>query len=524
MRGIGALAIVVSLMPLGRIAAQEVERAEAPIIERIIVRTHNVFDSTEAAGNFLFRLANGLHYTTRPSVVRHELLFKQGERYDSARVAESARNLRARGLFREVVISTAPSDSGMVDVLVDTYDGWSTQLIMNASFTAGELSWALGARETNFLGTGASVGAVYRDVPDRTALQLNANVERIRGSRFGVGGYWDNLSDGDFGAWSVGMPFRALQDRTAFTLIGQAGVQRLLQFRDGDSSRTYRRRLFLQRADVVYAPVAGPGGYIRVGVAAQVKREEFLPYELDASLVPDSVSGVVGVFGELLEPHFRVVRYYSGFGRNEDIDLSTRIVASGWLAPGSWGHPETGIGPSLLLQTGFAVGKNFVRFVGAGNGLFTGAGLDSGQVRVSLTGASQVIPKGATVVHAEWRRRAGTPPGFEYDFGHGQGPRLFGPHAFTGQHALWLAAEHRAFLFDDVFGVLGLGFAGFVDYGGAWYHDQDRRLGGNVGFGLRFGSTRSSGQNIGRFDVGYRFGEGWGDKRWAVAFGSGFAF
>lgn len=524
MRGIGAVAIVMGLLPPGRVAAQVVSEAGVPIIARIVVRTHNVFDSTEASGNFLFRLANGLHYTTRPSVVRHELLFRAGEPYDSARVAESARNLRARGLFREVVIRPVAADSGTVDVVVDTYDGWSTQLIMNASFTAGELSWALGARETNFLGTGASVGAVYRDVPDRTALQLNAAVERIRGSRFGVGGFWDNLSDGDFGSWRLGLPFRALQDRTAFTLIGQAGVQRLLQFRDGDSVQSYRRRLFLQRADVEYAPVAGPGGYVRVGLAAQVKREEFLLYDLDAGGIPDSVSGAVGVFGEFLEPHFRVVRYYSGFGRNEDIDLSTRIQVAGWLAPGGWGYPETGVGPSLLLQTGFAAGKNFVHFVGQGNGLFTDAGLDSGQVRVALTAASQVIPKGATVVHAEWLKRAGTPPGFEYDFGHGRGPRLFGPHAFTGEQAVWLAAEHRAFLFDELFGVLGLGFAAFVDYGGAWYDDQERRLGGDVGFGLRFGSTRSSGQNVGRFDVGYRFGQGWGDKRWAVAFGSGFAF
>ena len=135
-----------------------------------------------------------------------------------------------------------------------------------------------------------------------------------------------------------------------------------------------------------------------------------------------------------------------------------------------------------------------------------------------------MIPKGATVVHAEWSLRSGTPPGFEYDLGHGQGPRLFGPHAFTGDRAAWFALEHRAFLFDNLLRFLGLGVTAFVDYGGAWYRDQDPRVGGNVGLGLRFGSIRSSGQNVGRFDFGYRFGDGWGDKRWAVSFGSGFAF
>jgi hypothetical protein len=524
MRWIGALAFTLSLMPVARGAAQDVARSEPPTIAHIVVRTHNVFDSTEAASNFLFRLADGVRFTTRPSVVRHELLFREGEPYDSAKVAETMRNLRSRGLFRDVAVTTIPRDDGTVDVLVETWDGWSTQLILNARFTAGTFSWALGARETNFLGAGATAGVVYRDEPDRTVLQLNGGMQRIRGSRFEVGGYWDNLSDGSFGAWSFGEPFRSLSDRHGFELLGQAGEQRILQFRDGDSLQTYRRRLLYQGGNVSVAPIAGSGGYLRLGLAGQVKREEFLLYDAEASLVPDTVTATFGVFAELLKPRYRVVQYYSTFGRDEDIDLSTRIAVTGWLAPSGLGYAQTGVGPSVVAQTGFAFGKNFVHVAGGANGLFNAAGLDTGQVQVRLTAASQVIPKNSTVMHAQMAWRKGAPPGFEYDFGHGLGPRSFGPHAFTGDRSLWLALEQRAFLLDDLFGILGVGFAAFVDYGGAWYADQPRRLGGDVGFGLRLGSTRSSGSNIGRFDLGYRFGEGWGDKRWAFSFGSGFAF
>jgi hypothetical protein len=525
MRGIVLLLCLVGLSVPSAASAQEGAGASPPIIDRIVIRTHNVFDSSEATRNFLFRLANSLRITTRQSVVRHELLFREGEPYDSAKVAETLRNLRGRGLFRDVRIEPMASDSGnQVDVLVETFDGWSTQLVMNASFTAGEFSWALGGRETNFLGAGAEAGVVYRDVPDRTALQLNGALRRIRGSRFEAGGFWDNLSDGDFGSWFAGAPFRALGDRHGFLLQGSAGLQRVLQFRDGDSLETYRRRLFVQRAEVAVAPVAGSDGFLRVGVGGQVRREEFLLYSQPGSLVPDTVTGTVGVFADFLRPRFKVVRNYSGFVRDEDIDLSTRVTTALWLAPRAFGYEEDGIGPSVRVQTGLSAGKNFVKLVGWANGLYTSSGLDSGQVGVSLTAASQVIRKNATVIHFEWATRRGVPPGFEYDLGHGQGPRAFGPHAFTGETTVWGSLEQRAFLIDQFVGLFGIGFAAFVDYGGAWYRDQPRRLGGDVGLGLRLGSTRSSGQNVGRIDVGYRFGEGWQGNRLAVSFGSGFAF
>jgi hypothetical protein len=510
-------------LPCSALSGQVQGGDEPPTIRRIIVRTQNIFDPAEARRNVLFRIANAIHFTTRPSVVRHELLFKEGEPYDQTKVDETLRNLRARGLFRDVSIQQLPAGDS-VDVLVQTADGWSTQLVMNASFSAGELSWALGAIETNVFGTGAHAGVVYRDVPDRTALQLSAGLERIRGTRFGVSGFYDDLSDGNFGSWRLGVPFRALSDRSGFTLAGQAGKQRILQFQDGDSSETYRRRLFVQRGEFGYAPIANSNGFLRVGVAGQVKREEFLQWDTSEAAVPDTVSGAVGLFADVLLPRFEVVTHYNGFDREVDLDLSTRVTLSAWLAPSALGYAENGIGPSLAVQTGLPFGKSFVKLVARANGLFTSGGLDSGQVNVAFTAATMVIPRNATVLHVEFGARRGTPPGFEYDLGHGLGPRAFGPHAFTGERALWGSLEQRAFLVDEFVGLFGVGFALFVDYGGAWYDDEPRRLGGNVGVGLRLGSTRSAGQNIGRFDLGYRFGDGWSGNRLALSFGQGFAF
>jgi len=523
MRCTTLLPFALSLVLCAVAHGQEEDRRDAPVIRQIVVRTRNIFDSTEASRNFFFRVANAVHFTTRPSVVRNELLFKEGEPYDEATVEETLRNLRARGLFRDVAIQPV-QDGDSVDIFVETADGWSTQLVMNAWFTAGEFSWALGAIENNLFGTGAHAGAVYRSVPDRNALQLSLGLQRIHGTRWEVGGFYDRLSDGKFGAWGFGLPFRAFADRTGFILAGEAGNQRILQFRDGDSAETYRRRLFVQRGEIVYAPWAGSSGFFRLGLAGQIRREEFLLWDTPEAGVPDTVTGAVAPVAEFLRPLFKVVTHYNGFAREEDLDLSTRITFAAWVAPEAFGYRDNGIGPSVTLQTGVPFGRNFVRLVAEANGLFTSAGLDSGQVNVAFTAATMMIPRNATVFHIEYGARKGTPPGFEYDLGHGLGPRAFGPHSFNGERSVWGSLEQRMFLIDEVADLFGVGFAVFLDYGGAWYADQEARAGGNVGFGLRLGSTRSTASNVGRIDVGYRFGDGWSGKRWALSFGRGFGF
>jgi hypothetical protein len=89
---------------------------------------------------------------------------------------------------------------------------------------------------------------------------------------------------------------------------------------------------------------------------------------------------------------------------------------------------------------------------------------------------------------------------------------------------VWGTLEHRAYLIDELFNLFGLGFAAFLDYGGAWYPDERPRKGGNVGVGLRLGATRATGANLGRFDLAYRFGDGVGADRWIFSFGRAFTY
>jgi len=115
-------------------------------------------------------------------------------------------------------------------------------------------------------------------------------------------------------------------------------------------------------------------------------------------------------------------------------------------------------------------------------------------------------------------------PGEEFDLGLGSGPRAFGSHAFTGDRSFFATAEYRYTVFDNLGGMVGLGLAGFVDHGGAWYSGSPRRVGWDAGIGLRFGASRSSDTPALRFDLAHRFANDVESAGWVLTIGKGFAF
>ena len=492
-------------------------------MDSIVIITQNVFGAEEARSNFMFRAANSLHVTTRVAVVRRELLFRAGEPYDSALVAETERNLRRLGIFRDVAIDTTRFGSQLA-IVVETADGWTTQLQLSARSTGGTFTWSLGVAERNFLGTATRAGAFYRQEPDRTGTTLSIGTVRTFGSPVAVTGVYDRLSDGVRGWGSVGVPWRAMTDRQSYNVGFYAGRERILRYRDGLLSQEFRRRTFRQFGRFGRAVSANPRGYVRVGLAGQLTRAEHISYADTGMIVPDTLRAAVGLFAEANRARFKVVTHYNGFDREVDVDLSSRVSLSAWAAPSAFGYEESGIGVALGFQTGASLGRGFAAIGARANALFTQAGADSGQVWAGLTVATMPIAKNATVIHIEAGAQRNIAPGAEYDIGHGPGPRAYGPHSFTGTRMIWGSLEHRAFLIDEVFGMLGIGFAGFVDYGGAWFEDQPRRLAGNVGFGLRLGATRATGSSVGRIDLAYKFGDEVDGSRWVVSFGRGFAF
>lgn len=518
-------AVLLCLLPAG-VAAQAHPDAQPPaprVITDVIIRRDNIFSAAEAR-SFIPRLVNSVHITTRASTIRRELLFEVGQAYDSALVAESERNLRRLGVFREVVIDTVHNDRGVM-VFVQTADGWSTKADFRFRSTGGQIVYTIAMDEENLLGTASQAGVRYRKTPDRTAVLLNFRRPRLISGRIGVDFQYERRSDGELFYGEVSQPFYTMTTPFAYRVSLDQRDGRILRFYDGElqARDSIQRRMTLARTSVAWATRAGPGGYVRVGVMAQARREDFVP-ESEGLVLPRTWTGAAGPYLQWRRARYVVSSGFRGVGRREDIDVSSTILVGAMAAPSFLGYEHDGVHAYFTGRTG-AVARNSFGYLDLSAGaMLTTAGVDTASVHAALTYIWQPDTRHFAVLHGAVGIQKDPRPGQEFDLGLGIGPRAARAHAYTGDRAFFTSAEYRFNVDDDFLQLTGLGVAAFVDYGGAWYQGDPRRTGVHAGIGLRLASSRSPGVDATRIDIARRFRGPGEPGSWALVIGKGFPF
>lgn len=464
--------------------------------------------------------------TTVHRVIRREVLLLAGAPWDSALADETARNLRGLGIFRAVRVDSVRTDSGLV-AMVRTRDGWSTSLDASYRRTDGDVDWGVSLTERNLLGTVTRGGIGYRSTPDRTLWGAEFSQPRLVNGQVGLTAVVQDRSDGWSAYGAVGTPFFSLGSRSAWSLLGDWRDETVYRYFEGEPEArdTLARRFGLARVDAAIAPVATSSGYTRLGAFAQLRRDDALPVA-EVSALEQTLTGAVGVAAEWRVAGFVVARGYAGTGQQEDVDLSRVLRVGLALTPELFGYERDGVVPSAAGRVGFRRGRAMGWAEAAAHGRFTGAGLDSGRVRVAATAFSELSRHRSVVLHAEAGWIEDPAPGAEFDLGFGVGPRAFGAHAFTGDRAVFATAEYRWYPIRDFVGLVSLGLAGFADWGGAWYDGAGTgtRTGWDTGLGLRVGASRASDPRALRFDLAYRSASGGIEAGWVLSVGTGLTF
>lgn len=511
-----ALLALLAVSPTRRLAAQTITAVE--------VERHDVFTG-EVARTFYGRLANALHIVTRDAAVRREILLRPGQPYDSALAAEGARNLRRLGVFRQVRVDTATTDSGFALRYI-TDDGWSTKTDFRFGSTGSQVTWTVGAYEDNLLGSAGQLAFERQSSPDRNTNTFFFQRSRLIANKVFVRTEYIDKSDGQVGLMLAGVPWLSVRSRARGFLTFFARDERVLRFVGGtiDPADSVRRVQTIVRGDVGWAPTADQYHYVRLGLAAQVRRDDSTPWA-----GPDTVGrtffGDLQAWTEVGQVRFQVLQGFRTFVQQEDIDLSTTARLGVAVAPTGWGHTRTGIGPILALHSGVALASNaFLTADLQHNALYSSGGIDSSTTQLGTTAGWVAAGGHVLVAHAEAGWKEGLAPGDEFDLGLGFGPRAFRGHAFTGDRSFFLTTEYRYTIDPDLWGLMGIGFATFVDHGGAWFQGQTRRTGTDLGVGLRIGPSRATSLSVLRVDLARRFATDQQDAGWVLVIGKGLPF
>lgn len=509
---------------------------EAARIKGVLIEPSDVFPPEEATW-LIPRLMNGLHVTTRPGTIRRELLLRPGELFDSAKAAESERNLRFLRVFRMAKVDSVRSDSGLL-LRATTRDAFSIVPFVSIGGSLTDLDWGLGLAEFNVLGTAARASARYRHTTFRDAVNLSVQRDRLFDGRVGVAALYDWRTDGRQVYGVVSLPYLSFSARSSWYLSAEDRDERVLQFRNGVSNLAavnLQHRYSLGRVGVGRALTASAAGYVHVGIDGQLRRDDYaVRSRLDSlgqtvagrlDTLGNTVTGALTAYVQWRSAKFLVSKGFQGFGREEDVDLSTVVGFGLGLTPKAFGYPDNGIVPNLGARVGLGWAGGFATLSGSVLGRIRESGsVDSGSASLSGLLVLKQGRRHITVLHAARGWQKNPAPGAEFEFGKVFGPRGFDNHAFTGNQAFLLTGEYRYLLTDRFLRSAALGLAGFADYGGAWFAGSPKRTGYSVGVGVRFGFTVTTDISPARLDLVYFKGSGLEKGRWGVRAGKGFIF
>jgi len=489
----------------------ELEKAGA-VFGEIRVDNKNVFDQKDPKDNkALFRLADKLHIKTRQSVIRHQLLFRSGDRYSRHAVEESARILRADRYFYDASIVPVRYHDGKVDVLVTTRDVWTLDPGFNYNRSGGTNSTGFSLEELNLAGTGSMVAFGHSNSVDRSQSSVSFANTHAFGTWTMVNLGYAQLSDGLQRLAIINSPFYSLEARHAGGLTAQTDEHTDYLYDRGQVIDKFQDHGVFAQAYGGWSAGLRNGWVRRWSAGVNYEERRFAPVAswLGPTLLPQDRRFLYPwIRFDLLEDEYIKLENRDQIGRTEDFYLGTNVTLRlGWS--------DTALGSSRsALQFLAAAGRGamlsesqtlIATSVFSGrveDGTLHNSVLDSA-IRYYLQQSNNLLF--FTSAHAVngWRLDLEN----QVLLGGDNGLRGYPLRYQDGTGRALVSVEERWFSNWFPFRLFWVGAAAFADVGRTWgtppLAAPSQGLLEDVGLGLRFGNARSGFGNVVHVDVAF---------------------
>jgi outer membrane protein assembly factor BamA len=488
--------------------------AQGAIIGAIEYDIRQIFDEHDARENSgLYHFADQLHVRTKESTIQAQLLFRPGDKYSAQKLAETERNLRAVHYVYDAYVVPVKYAQGQVTVRVITKDVWTLSPGLSFGRSGGANSSSADLSDSNLLGSGKSLALTHASNVDRRSTGVTYGDPNLLGSRWTLASGVVNATDGNERSLALAQPFYSLDTPWTATLKASQFDRTVSRYNRGDIVDQFKREEAYYELSGGVSSGLIDGWTRRVYAGVRYDRNLFTPVPGTRTpavvLPPERTLSYPFIAGELLQDDYRKIGDQNQIGRTEDLYFGTHLYAEIGYSGTAFGANQN----DLLITTSAAKGWQLSEHMQ----LFLANTVNS---RVEGGSNMRNVFADATATYY-WRWQPdclffaflnGTTthaldPDSQLLIGGDSGLRGYPLRYESGTSRGLLTLEQRFYTDWYPFRLARFGAAVFGDVGRTWgsgaIGNSDPGTLSDLGFGLRFGNTRSGLGNVLHIDVAF---------------------
>jgi hypothetical protein len=487
--------------------------SQGAVIGHVDIDIRNIFDSQDPReSNGLYRLANNLHIRTRPATVRAQLLFASGDKYLARKLAETERALRLLPYIYDARIIPVRYADGKVDIKVTTKDVWTLSPGISFGRAGGSNDTKFNLQDTNLFGFGKTLQVSHGSTVDRSTDTIGYVDPNVFGSRWTSTLAYSDSSDGMQRSVQAAHPFYSLDAPWSAKLTALNFDRTISRYNLGDIVDQFNDNQSSYELSGGVSSGLVNGWVRRLTFGMRYDRSVFLQTPLTALpakvLPPDRTLSYPFVGFDILQEANTNAGDENEIGKTEDLYFGTEISGEIGYSTSALGADRDAVMLAAKALRGLELPSQ--------QQLFLTSDFSS---RIEAGRARNLIADAAAKYYWRWRENwllyaglSGTvtnalDPDMQLLLGGDNGLRGYPLRFESGTSRALFTLEQRVFTDWYPFRLARVGAAVFADVGRTWgsgvIGNSDPGLLKDVGFGLRFGNTRTGLGNVLHVDFAF---------------------
>lgn len=477
------------------------------IIGDIKVVADNIFNPNDPAENRkIHHLMNKLHITTKPQVIRRQLLFKTGDVYDPDKLAESERLLRANRYLKAAKIYPERVCDGKLTIAVRTKDNWTFTPGLSAGHSGGNSRAGISVREHNVFGSGKAFGFAYKSNHERDSIQLDYADNQWLNSRKRLDIMLQNNSDGHLYQVGVELPFYTLDAPDSWYVRVADSASESDFYSDGEVTEKFS--VDREAIEVSYARTNHVRGNTssRYRIGWHYEQSNIASLNVAERKVSRDLS-YPWLEYEYLDNSYLELENFNTMGKTEDTAIGRNFTIRAGLLTKALGSDDNQLQLSTTFRDSFASSSKHLGLVDFKTTGYVGQGQLAG-TEAELQARYHYFLDRRNTFYFKSAVKVADNLLFNEQYLLGGGDDLRGyPEGFqAGNKSAVFTAEYRHFFDKSPYQLFKLGAVGFMDVGTVWGRGNDPEWIKDAGVGLRLVPTRSSSAKVIHIDLAFPLG------------------